>query len=300
MVITTRVADACVYLGPLAYEFGWDFADHHLMAKGMIIGHLMECGAQVCGGYFADPGYKDVPDLDNLGNPIVEVSEDQVVMSKLPGTGGLMSEATCKEQLLYEVQDPAHYFCPDVVADMTKVSFTQIGNDEVEVLIDQAGIPQSPTLKALVGLREGFLAEEMVLFGGPGALERAELTKDILLKRFKRVDLQASEVRMDYIGLNSVYRESTPPSNIAPHKIILRIAIKTTEQKEAEKLRREIEPLAVNGTAGTGKWATSAPGSRVQPVIGLNSALVPRSEVPASVVMVDANGAGPVLPIGTD
>jgi hypothetical protein len=222
-------------------------------------------------------------------------------MSKLPGTGGLMSEATCKEQLLYEVQDPAYYFCPDVVADMTKVSFTQIGNDEVEILIDQAGIPQSPTLKALVGLREGFLAEGLVLFGGLGALERAELTKDILLKRFKRVDLQASEVRMDYIGLNSVYRESTPPSNIAPHEIILRIATKTTEQKEAEKLRREIKPLAVNGTAGTGKWATSAPGSCVQPVIGLNSALlVPRSEVSASVVMVDANGAWPVLPIGTD
>jgi len=295
VVVTTRVADACVYLGPLAYEFGWDLGDHHFMAKGMIIGHLMECGAQVCGGYFADPGYKDVPDLDNLGNPIVEVSEDYVIMSKLPGTGGLMSEATCKEQLLYEVQDPSRYYCPDVVADMTKVSFKQLGPDEVEVFADDAGIPRSPTLKALVGLREGFMTEEMVLFAGPGALERAELTKDILLKRFKRIDLKATEIRMDYIGANSVHRESTPPTNAAPYEVILRIAIKTTDLKEAEKLRREIEPLAVNGVAGTGKWATSAPGSRVQPVIGLNSTLIPREDVPHFLVMVDSAAQGPAI-----
>ena len=101
-------------------------------------------------------------------------------MSKLADTGGLMSEATCKEQLLYEVQDPALYYCPDVVADMTKVSFKQIGKDEVEVFIDRAGIRKSSTLKALVGLQEGFMAEEVVLFAGPGALECAEVTKDIL------------------------------------------------------------------------------------------------------------------------
>lgn len=284
VVITTRVADGCVYLGPLAYEFGWDFADPHLMAKGMIVGHLMECGCQITGGYFADPGYKDVPDLHDVGNPIVEVSDERIVIGKLPGTGGLVSPATCKEQLLYEVQDPSRYYCPDVIADLTKVTFEQVGQDQVAVRIHQAGVPKTETLKALVGLTEGFMTEEMVLFSGPGALERAELTKQILTKRFKRIKLRAEEIRMDYIGINAVHREASPAPSAAPYEVILRIAIKTDDRKEAEKLRREVDPLAVNGASATGKWATSSPGSRVRAVVGLNSCLVPRSAISVEVV----------------
>jgi len=283
VVITTRVADACVYLGPLAYEFGWSFDDHHLMAKGMIIGHLMECGAQVSGGYFADPGYKEVPDLHNVGNPIVEVSADRVVISKLPGTGGIVSEATCKEQLLYEVQDPSAYLCPDVIADLTRVSFKQLGKDQVEVLIDEAGRPKTATLKALVGLKEGYMAEEMVLFAGPGALARAELTKDILRRRFAAANLKATELRMDYVGLNGVHREASPPADQEPYEVVLRLALKTEDRHEANKLRLEVDPLAVNGASGTGKWATSSPSARVRPVIGLYSTLVPRELMPVQV-----------------
>lgn len=294
VVITARVADACIYLGPLAYEFGWDLNDPALAAKGMIIGHLMECGAQVCGGYFADPGYKDVPRLEDLGNPIVEVTADRITMSKLPGSGGLMTEATCKEQLLYEVQNPARYLCPDVIADLTKVAFRQIGADEVEVLIENAGLPKTPTLKVLVGLKEGFMTEEMVIFAGPGALNRAKLTEDVLRKRFAKVDLKAEEIRMDYLGLNAVHRESSPPVPADPYEVILRIAVKAKAKSEAEKLRREIDPLAVNGTAGTGKWGTNAPGSRVYPVIGLNSVLVPREIAPVSVILRELGAASKV------
>jgi hypothetical protein len=290
VVITTRVADACVYLGPLAYEFNWDFNDHHMMAKGMIIGHLLECGTQVSGGYFADPGYKDVPNLHDVGNPIVEVTQDRVIISKLPNTGGVVSEQTCKEQLIYEVQDPSRYFCPDVIADLTKVSFKQIAQDEVEVFIDQAGLPKTPTLKALVGLNEGFMTEEMVLFAGPGALTRAELTKDVLKERFKRVNLVAQELRMDFVGLNAVHRESSPVPSQEPYEVVLRLALKTKTRAEADKLRREVDPLAVNGTSGTGKWATSSPGSRVRPVVGLYSALVPRESIPATLVIKDLSG----------
>lgn len=291
VVITTRVADACVYLGPLAYEFGWLLGDHHRIAKGMIVGHLLECGAQVCGGYFSDPGYKEVPDLDNIGNPIAEVTEDRVIITKLPNTGGVVSEATCKEQLLYEVQDPSRYLCPDVVADFTKVAFRQVGENEVEVLIRDAGLPKTPTLKALVGLNEGYMTEEMVLFAGPGARARAELTQEILRKRFARVALAAEEIRMDYVGLNAVHRESSPTQTAEPYEVVLRIAVKTKTRQEAEKLRREVDPLAVNGVSGTGKWATSAPGSRVRPVVGLNSALVPRGAVPIMLHVKDLRGA---------
>lgn len=287
VVITTRVADACVYLGPLAHEFGWSFDDHHAMARGMIIGHLMECGTQVSGGYFADPGYKDVPDLHNVGNPIAEVSADRVVITKLAGTGGRVSEATCKEQLLYEVQDPSAYICPDVIADLSRVSFKQSDTDRVEVIIDNAGRPRTPTLKALVGLKEGYMAEEMVLFAGPGAMARAELTQDILRKRFEASGLKAAELRMDYVGLNGVHREATPEWRGEPYEVVLRLALKTQDRQEAEKLRREVDPLAVNGAYGTGKWATSSPGARVRPVIGLYSTLVPRELLPVSVTLVD-------------
>ncbi len=277
VVITTRVADACLYLGPLAFEFDWSLDDYGKMARGMVIGHLMECGAQVCGGYFADPGYKEVPDLDRVGHPIAEITEDSIVLTKTPGSGGLLTPATCKEQLLYEVANPAQYLAPDCVANLTAVSFKQIAENTVEVgLHDDVGAPRPPTLKALVGIREGYMTEEMVIFAGPAALERARMTQDILEKRFKTVALDAQEVRYDYLGMNAVHREATPVIPAAPYEVILRVAIKTRNRDEAEKLRREIDPLAVNGVSGTGKWATSVNGSRVRTVIGLNSCLVPR------------------------
>jgi hypothetical protein len=284
VIITTRVADGCLFLAPLAYEFGWSLDDYDQLAKGMVVGHLMECGAQVTGGNFVDPGYKDVPDLYNLGHPIIEVSEDRIILSKLPSAGGLVSEATCKEQLLYEVGDPANYLCPDVNVDLTKVSFRQHAPNEVEVIVDHAGKPKTSTLKALVGLREGFMTEEMVLFAGPGAYERAEVTKEVLTKRFERVALKADEIRMEYIGVNSVHREASPKDPPA-YEAVLRIAAKAKERIEAEKIRREVDTLAVNGTSGTGKWATTA-GARVRPVVGLSSVLVPRELVPFEVKLM--------------
>lgn len=281
VVITTRIADACLYLGPLAYEFKWSFEDWDSLARGIVVGHLLECGSQVAGGYFADPEYKDVPDLANLGNPIAQVSEDNICITKLPGTGGAVSTGTCKEQLLYEVQDPRNYLCPDVVVDFTNVRFKSAGKDKVEIT-GGTGRPRPPTLKVLVGIREGYLAEEMVLFAGPGAMERAELTKSILLYRFQQINLKAKEIRMDYLGINSVHREASPSPSTTLYEVILRVAIKTDSIEEARKLRKEIDPMAVNGPSATGKW--SPMGNRVRPIVGLLSTLVPREEVSASVV----------------
>jgi len=282
VVITTRIGDACLYLGPLAYEFNWDFEDIDAIARGMIVGHLMECAGQITGGYFADPGYKDVPNIAKLGNPIAEVNENTTYITKAPDTGGVVSTETCKEQLLYEVQDPANYLCPDVIADFTKVKFVQAGNDRVKVIINGAGKPKTEFLKVLIGVKEGYMAEEMIIFAGPGAMERAKLAKSILLERFKMVNLNTQEIRMDYLGINGVHREATPLITKNPYEVILRIAIKTESFKEAEKLRREVDPMAVNGPSGTGKWAPM--GDRVRPIIGLWSTLVPREEVSSSIV----------------
>ena len=281
VVVTVRIADSCLYLGPLAYEFNWNFEDWNSLVKGTIVGHLLECAGQVAGGYFADPGYKDVPELSKLGHPIAEVSEDTIHITKAPDTGGIVSTETCKEQLLYEVQDPSNYICPDVVADFTSVRFKSAGKDKVEV-IGGTGKPRPPTLKVLVGIREGYIAEEMVLFAGPGAIERAELAKSILLDRFRQINLKAEEIRMDYLGINSVHREASPHPSEIPYEVILRVALKTDSIEESGKLRKEIDPMAVNGPSATGKWAPM--GNRVRPIVGLYSTLVPREEFSTSVV----------------
>jgi hypothetical protein len=280
VVITTRVADACLYLGPLAYEFGWSFSDWDALAKGMTIGHLMECATQVTGGFFADPGYKDVPDIENLGHPIAEVTEDTVLITKLASTGGLVTTKTCKEQLLYEVADPGSYLAPDVVTDFGGVKFRQVNNDIVEVA-GFSGRTKPDHLKVLVGITEGYMAEEMVLFAGPGAMERAALAKRILQARFARINLQVTDIRMDYLGVNGVHREASPEPNEPPYEVILRIAIVTDSESEAQKLRREVDPMAVNGPSATGKWAPM--GNRVRPVVGLYSTLVPRDQVPVTI-----------------
>jgi hypothetical protein len=284
VVITSRVTDASLVLGPLIAEFGWAPGDWDRLAWGVGLGHLVECGAQVTGGYFADPGYKDVPDLADVGYPILEAHPTEAVITKLPGTGGRVSRATCAEQLLYEVGDPRRYLNPDVTVDLTSFFFEEVGPDRVKVTGGK-GAPAPEMLKVLVGVREGYLAEEMVLFAGPGALSRAELAGQILRARLDRAGLQAKEVRFDYVGRNAVHREATPPAaGPEPYEVVLRVAIATEAREEAEKLGREVDPLAVSGPAGTGKYATV--GSRVRPVIGLHSTYVPRDAVSPTLTYV--------------
>lgn len=273
VVITTRIVDSALYLGPLAYEFGWDLENIETTAKGSIVGHLMECGSHLCGGFFADPGYKEVPDLAHLGNPIAEVSEDHVYLTKTSTTGGVMSTETCKEQLVYEITDPSTYILPNVVIDFRQLKFTQAGKDKVEVT-GFAGRKKPEKLKVLVGMREGFATEEMVLFAGPDALKRAEMTKGILLERFDIIGFHPKELRINYVGLNAIHREATPPANFEPYEVILRIAAKSDSREECSLLRQEIDPISMNGPTATGKYGSMS--GRIRSVIGMYSTLVAR------------------------
>src|SRR5581483_11125591 len=174
VVITPRVADSALILGPLLHEYRWPPDRWDLLAAGSLVGHLIECGAQITGGYFADPGFKDVPDPARLSLPIASVAADgRAWIEKLPGSGGELSPATCAEQLLYEVGDPARYLLPDVTVDLSQVSFRQVDPDRVQVL-GARGSPAPPRLKVLVGMPEGYLAEEMLCYAGHNALARAE------------------------------------------------------------------------------------------------------------------------------
>lgn len=278
IVVTGRVADPSLFLAPMIHEFGWTENDVAKLGQGTGIGHLMECGAQVTGGYFSDPGFKDVPDPWDLAFPIAEVESDgSTVIAKVAGSGGAINLMTVKEQLLYEVHDPANYITPDVVADFTTARLEQIGENRVRVS-GIGGKPRTPTLKVSMGCTEGFIGEDMFFYAGPGALRRAKLAKRILEERFRIVDLKAEDVRVDFVGLNAIHGEATPADAPEPYEVAVRVAARTKTREEALKIGREIDGMAVSGVAMTGKRVPHQ--DRTREIIGIWSALVPRETVP--------------------
>jgi hypothetical protein len=286
IVVTGRVADPSVFMAPLMFEFGWDPLDHTKLGMGSGIGHLLECGAQVTGGYFPDPGFKDVPEPWNLAFPIAEVDEDgSVVITKVAGTGGAVTLQTVKEQLLYEVHDPANYITPDVVVDFTTARLEQVGPDRVKVW-GIGGKPRTPTLKVSIGCTEGFIGEDMFFYAGPGALRRARLAARVLEERFRIVGLKAEAVRIDFLGLNAIHGVATPADAPEPYEVAVRVAARTKTREEAVKVGREVDGMAVSGIAHTGKRVPHA--DRTREVIGVWSSLVPREQVPASVVYFES------------
>jgi hypothetical protein len=173
VVVTGRVADPSLFLAPAMHHYGWSYDDLSRVAAGTTAGHLLECGAQVSGGCFADPGKKDVPDLANVGFPIAEIGPDGgLVITKLPGTGGRVDLATCKEQLLYEMHDPARYVTADCVLNIMDVELRQAGPDRVEVTGAHA-LPRTDSYKVTVGYRDGFIGEGQVSYAGINAVARA-------------------------------------------------------------------------------------------------------------------------------
>jgi hypothetical protein len=281
IVVSGRVADPSIFMAPMMYEFGWDALDHQRLGAGNGLGHLMECGAQVTGGYFADPGFKDVPEPWNLAFPIVEVEADgSAVLTKVAGTGGAVNLMTVKEQLLYEVHDPANYITPDVVVDFTTAQLEQVGPDRVRIS-RISGKPRTPTLKVSIGCMEGHIGEDMFFYAGPGALRRAQLAKKVLEERFRIVNLDAEEVRIDFLGLNAIHGAMTPAGAPEPYEIAVRVAARTKTREEAIKVGREVDGMAVSGIGMTGKRVHNQ--DRTREIIGVWSSLVPREKIVPSI-----------------
>jgi hypothetical protein len=281
IVVTGRVADPSIFMAPMMFEFGWDPLDHARLGAGNGLGHLMECGAQVTGGYFSDPGFKDVPEPWNLAFPIAEVAEDgSAVLTKVAGSGGAVNLMTVKEQLLYEVHDPANYLTPDVVVDFTTARLEQVGPDRVRIS-GIGGKPRTPTLKVSIGCTEGFIGEDMFFYAGPGALRRAQLAKRILEERFRIVKLDAEEVRIDFLGLNAIHGAMSPKDQPEPYEIAVRVAARTKTREEAVKVGREVDGMAVSGVGHTGKRVPHQ--DRTREIIGVWSSLVPRERVTPSI-----------------
>lgn len=283
VVLTGRVADPSLFAAPLIHAFGWRMDDWDTLGAATVVGHLLECAGQVTGGYFADPGYKDVPNLARLGFPIGEVAADgSVVITKVPHAGGRVSAATCKEQLLYEIHDPARYLQPDVVADFTRVTVAEEAADRVRVTGGR-GTARPDTLKASVAYVDGWIGEGQISYGGPGALARARLALDIVRERLALTGVAASELRFDLIGVDALYGDATPAVRGEPSEVRVRVAGRATNAAEAARIGNEVETLYTNGPAGGGGAFKST-----REVIAVQSVLLPRAAVTPSFSFVEA------------
>ncbi|MCA7968021.1 acyclic terpene utilization AtuA family protein [Burkholderia cenocepacia] len=283
VVLTGRVADPSLFAAPLIHAFGWRMDDWDTLGAATVVGHLLECAGQVTGGYFADPGYKDVPNLARLGFPIGEVAADgSVVITKVPHAGGRVSAATCKEQLLYEIHDPARYLQPDVVADFTRVTVTEEAADRVRVTGGR-GTARPDTLKVSVAYVDGWIGEGQISYGGPGALARARLALDIVRERLALTGVAASELRFDLIGVDALYGDATPAVRGEPAEVRVRVAGRTANAAEAARIGNEVETLYTNGPAGGGGAFKST-----REVIAVQSVLLPRAAVTPSFSFVEA------------
>ncbi|WP_455930003.1 acyclic terpene utilization AtuA family protein [Pseudomonas fluorescens] len=271
VVITGRVADPSLFLAPQMFEFGWAADDWQRLGRGTLVGHLLECAGQVSGGYFADPGLKDVDDLARLGFPLAEIDADgEAVITKVAGTGGRVSRATCTEQMIYEVHDPAAYLTPDVTADFSQVSFVEEGVDRVRAQ-GAGGCARPEQLKVSVGYLDGWIGEGQMSYGGPGAVARAELARDIVLKRLELMGVKMQELRAELIGMDSLHG---PRSSVEPWEVRLRVAARCEDRNEAVRVGNEVETLYTNGPSGGGGASKS-----VRQVVAVASLLLPRSAV---------------------
>ncbi len=251
VVVTGRVADPSLFVAPAAYELGWRLDDYSLIGKATAMGHLLECAGQVTGGYFADPGIKDVPGLADLGFPIAEVSADgSFFISKVADSGGMVTEATCKEQLIYELHDPVAYLTPDVTADFSQISFRQEAVDKVAVL-GPGGRQKPETYKVSVGYVDSWIGEGQISYAGPGAVERGRLALEIVKERFKLCGIKFTEEKYDLIGVNSLHGDALSAGS-QPYEVRARVTCRAQDEKTAILVGNEVETLYTNGPYGGG------------------------------------------------
>jgi hypothetical protein len=275
MVIAGRVSDNALYVGPLMYEFGWDYSKEYInkIAAAVTVGHIIECSACVTGGMSNMWKVSERP--WEIGFPIAEVYENgEAIITKTPDSGGIVNQWTVKEHLLYEIMDPAKYMMPDGIADFTALHLTEEGRNRVRVT-NMKGKSRPNTLKVCIGYRDGFIGEGLAFFPWPDALEKAKWAEKWVREKFKRLGVQFEELRIDYIGVNMLHGEAAPIEDKDMNEVGLRIAGRARTYKEAEIIRREATHLWTMGPIG----ASFGVPLNVRPVIALWPSLVPREFV---------------------
>jgi len=282
IVVTGRSADPSLWLAPLIYEFGWKKDDWDLKAAGIIAGHLSECSFQSTGGNYLDPGYtEDVPGYANIGYPIAEVSANgEMVLTKVEGTGGIVTPNSTKVQLVYEIQDPANYLTPDVIVDIRNVKIEQVGKDRVKIS-GVRGKERPRTLKVQLGVPEGYIAEAIMTWGGPGSYEKAKYVVENVLKSWLPKIQGISDSRYDYIGVNSIHGPASSELKASPPEVWLRCAARAQSLDAGNEFCDEVivGSLLPAGSGGLRR--------DVRPVLAVYSTLIPREKIPTKVIVQD-------------
>lgn len=259
IIITGRVTDTGLTLAPMIYEFGWDYEDFDKMAVGTIAGHILECGAQSSGGNFTD--WEKVEDFVDIGFPIVEAYPNgDFYVTKHEGTGGLVSAMTVKEQLLYEIGDPAEYITPDVIADFTSIKVEETAKNKVKVT-GIKGRPDTPTYKVSASYNDGYKLSATLVYSWPDALKKAVKGAEILEKRAENLGLTFDHFHKEYIGFNG--NDEKPVTEEALNtefdEIQMRISVSGPDKSDLNRFGMEIAPLILTGPSGVTGFAGGRP-----------------------------------------
>lgn len=279
VIVTGRAADPSLFLAPMVHEHGWKLDDWDRLARGTVAGHLLECAGQLTGGYFADPGRKDVPGMARLGFPFADVSEDGTAhFGKVAGTGGRIDRMTATEQLMYEVTDPSAYVTPDVIADFSTTALVETGPDAVATS-DARGRARPAGLKVSVGYRAGWLGEAEIGYAGHNCVARAELAGAIMRERLAN---RFTELRIDVVGMTALHGHPLDAA-ASPYEVRLRVAARAADEDGAKLVGEEVEALYTNGPAGGGGVRRSAAEQ-----IGIVSCLIPRGAIGIATTVIEA------------
>ncbi len=280
LVITGRVADASLTVGPAVFELGWAWDQWDSLAAGTVAGHLIECGAQVTGGLWCN--WKDAPDMANVGYPIAEINAEGVIqITKPPQSGGRVNTETVTEQLLYEVGDPAAYMTPDVVADFTSVSLADSGRDTVTVN-GSRGSPATDTYKVSIAYRDGFMSSGTLTIFGPDAMSKARQTGEMILARLERCGMKPQHSNIECLGVGECVPGVVPPHSDVP-EVVLRVSVRDARRKIVERFAKEMAPPVCSGLPGTTGYTGGRPPVReifsYWPALIAKSAVKPRVEI---------------------
>ena len=282
VVITGRSTDTALTMAPLRHEFGWGPESWDQLASGIVAGHIIECGAQCSGGNCLYD-WKSIPDLANVGYPLVEGRPDGTfVVTKHPGTGGRVSVPTIKEQLVYEMGDPHSYITPDVIADFTTIRLAQDGNDRV-LVSGIKGKPPTDKLKVSVAYRAGFKAVGTLVYVWPEALDKAQAADRILRQRLDRLGLKFDRILTEFVGANATHGPLAGERRDAP-EVQLRFGVRGTDRATVERFTREIAPLVLNGPPSVTGFAGGRP--KVEEIVAYWPALIDKSVVNPKVEII--------------
>ena len=283
VVITGRSTDTALTMAPLRYEFGWAPDDWDRLAAGIIAGHIIECGAQCSGGNCLID-WKNIPDLANVGYPIVNGNPDGTFeISKHPGTGGRISVPSVTEQLVYEMGDPHAYITPDVVADFTSIKLEQSGPDRVRVF-GIRGAPSTDKLKVSIAYRAGFKAVGTLVYSWPDALEKAQSADRVLRERLDRLGLRFDKVMTEFVGASATHGPLAGQVPADLPEVQLRFGVRGEDRAAVERFTREIAPLVLNGPPSVTGFAGGRP--KVEEIVAYWPALIDKTQVQTAVEVI--------------